>query len=319
MTAFIAPHALPRTIRTARHGPTCNARVRFPGLRADAFRHPVDVQATATLRRLLGLEGGMRTLLRAVEVTMGMENAAMGVRVGAEQMGGMHGMLEEACAVLDMDVPELYVRQNPVPNAYTLAMQGGKPFIVVHSALIELLQPKELQAVLAHECGHLVSEHGVWVTMANLVVLGATGVFSGEIGRLIYELLNTQLLRWQRSAEFTCDRAALLVVQDARVVVSALMKLAGGSLKYAGEMDVDAYLAQADQFDEVSSTRIGRMLRDAMTTSATHPLPVLRVRELKRWSGSNHYLSLVRGGKPMAAVGDVSTAGSTAASQGAAL
>lgn len=35
--------------------------------------------------------------------------------------------------------------QNPVPNAYTLAIAGRKPFIVVHTALLELLTPAEVQ------------------------------------------------------------------------------------------------------------------------------------------------------------------------------
>lgn len=52
--------------------------------------------------------------------------------------------------VLQMEPPELYVRQNPMPNAYTLAIAGHKPFIVIHTSLLELLTLPELQAVIAH-------------------------------------------------------------------------------------------------------------------------------------------------------------------------
>ena len=38
--------------------------------------------------------------------------------------------------------------QNPVPNAYTLAIAGRKPFVVVHTALLELLEPLEVQVRL---------------------------------------------------------------------------------------------------------------------------------------------------------------------------
>ena len=38
--------------------------------------------------------------------------------------------------------------QNPVPNAYTLAIGGQKPFVVVHTALLELLEPLEVQVSL---------------------------------------------------------------------------------------------------------------------------------------------------------------------------
>jgi hypothetical protein len=47
--------------------------------------------------------------------------------------------------ILGVDAPDLYVRQNPSPNAYTLAINGKKPFVVVHTSLIELLTPAELQ------------------------------------------------------------------------------------------------------------------------------------------------------------------------------
>ena len=41
--------------------------------------------------------------------------------------------------------PDLYVHQNPLPNAYALAISGKKPFIVVHTSLVELLNRRELQ------------------------------------------------------------------------------------------------------------------------------------------------------------------------------
>ena len=51
----------------------------------------------------------------------------------------------EAAEVLNIEAPALYVRQSPVPNAYTLAVSGEKPFVVVHTSLVELLTQKELQ------------------------------------------------------------------------------------------------------------------------------------------------------------------------------
>ena len=50
--------------------------------------------------------------------------------------------------------------------------------------------------------------------------------------------------RWLRAAELTCDRAALLVAQDPRVVISTLMKLSGGSPSFAAELNIDAFLEQ---------------------------------------------------------------------------
>lgn len=301
-SGLCASHALPTwkaQLVTSSAAIEQRQRVKFPSLRPDSFRHPIDVRATRVLQAFIGLEGALRALLQMAEQTLFFENIATGVRVSEKQYPSIHAMLLEACDVLDVSVPQLYVRQNPIPNAYTLAVQGNQPFIVVHSSLMELLTPAELQAVLAHELGHLKSEHGVWVTMANMLLLLSTSTLGGTLGNLVYEILNTQLLAWQRSAELTCDRAMLLVMQDTTIAMSALMKLAGGVAKYSEEMDVDEYLAQADQFDQASKTRFGRLMSQSMTTTTTHPLPILRVRELKRWSESNHFRSLIKSGKPL--------------------
>lgn len=61
------------------------------------------------------------------------------------QLSDLHGLLVEAAEILNIEAPDLYVRQSPVPNAYTLAISGKKPFIVVHTSLIELLTREELQ------------------------------------------------------------------------------------------------------------------------------------------------------------------------------
>lgn len=53
----------------------------------------------------------------------------------------------EAAEILNIDAPDLYVRQSPAPNAYTLAISGKKPFVVVHTSLVELLTREELQVI----------------------------------------------------------------------------------------------------------------------------------------------------------------------------
>ena len=114
----------------------------------------------------------------------------------------------------------MYIRQNPNPNAYTLALGGSRPFIVVHTSLIDILTPSELQAVLAHELGHLKCDHGVclnswlktrrrslrrlssffffaaqvWLTLANAMTISA-GSMPG-FGSIIAQSLEEQLFRY---------------------------------------------------------------------------------------------------------------------------
>lgn len=263
------------------------------GLRADHFRHPLDLQATNTLKQFPGLDLLVRQLLGGVgEQFFYLENIASSILVSEKQLPHLHQLLLDACKILDLEPPQLYIRQNPVPNAYTFAMRGKQPFIVIHTSLIELLTPDEIQAVIAHELGHLKCEHGVYLTLANLVILAANQL--SPWGTMLTQGLQTQLMEWVRCAEFTCDRAALLATQNPRIVMSVLMKLSGGSPSLAPQLNLDAFVAQARTYDQISSTELGELLKQAQTAQLSHPLPVLRAREIDRWSSSPNYQDLLK-------------------------
>ncbi|MCB8765613.1 M48 family metallopeptidase [Planktothrix agardhii 1029] len=263
------------------------------GLRADHFRHPLDLQSTNTLKQFPGLDILVRQLLGGLgEQFFYLENIASSILVSDQQLPNLHQLLLDACKILDLEPPQLYIRQNPVPNAYTFAMRGKQPFIVIHTSLIELLTPDEIQAVIAHELGHLKCEHGVYLTLANLVVLAANQL--SPWGTMLAQGLQTQLMEWVRCAEFTCDRAALLATQDPRTVMSVLMKLSGGSPSLAPQLNLDAFVAQARTYDQISSTELGELLKQAQTAQLSHPLPVLRAREIDRWSSSSNYQDLLK-------------------------
>ncbi|KAK4535801.1 hypothetical protein CDCA_CDCA06G1826 [Cyanidium caldarium] len=275
------------------------ARVSLPALRATDFRHPLDEASTRSmdlLTRFTGLNMLVRQVIGPIaEQIIEVENISMGVLVGPEQLPRLHRLLVEACSILGLNVPDLYIRQNPVPNAYTMAIDGRRPFIVVHSSLLDMgLTDEEIQAVLAHELGHLKCEHGVWVTVANLLLLALAQL--GELGQTLANTLVSRLCYWLQAAELSCDRASLLVVQDPRLVVSVIMKLSGGSVLYANEMNPEAYLKQAARLDQVSRTLIGRRVRQQIQRAATHPLPVVRARELDRWAHSPEYRRVLRKG-----------------------
>jgi Zn-dependent protease with chaperone function len=268
-------------------------KTKLPGLRADAFRHPLDLQATDTLRQFPGLGLLVRNLLGpTAEQVFCLDNLASSILVGPEQLPHLHQALQEACHILDMEPPQLYIRQNPIPNAYTFAIRGKQAFIMVHTSLLELLNPGEIQAVLAHELGHLKCDHGVYLTPANLLVLAAEQI--PNWGLMLAQGLRERLMEWVRCAEFSCDRAALLVSQDPKVVASVLMKLTGGSPSLASQLNLEAFLAQARAYDQASATELGQAIRQMQTAPLSHPLPVLRAREIDRWASSQTYQNLLQ-------------------------
>jgi Zn-dependent protease with chaperone function len=262
------------------------------GLKADSFRHPLDLEATQALKQIPGIDMLVRNWLGPMaEQVFYVENIASSVLVGEQQLPDLHKLLLESCQILDIEPPQLYIRQHPAPNAYTFAMRGKQPFIVLHTSLVDILTPEEIQAVIAHELGHLKCDHSVYLTPVNLLVLAAAIV--PNIGTIVAQAIQTQLLAWIRCAEFTCDRAALLATQNPKVVMSVLMKLAGGSPTLAPQLNLDAFVAQARAYDDISKTELGEMVKVARTAQLSHPVPVLRAREIDRWACSQEYQSLL--------------------------
>lgn len=263
------------------------------GLTADNFRHSLDLEATNTLKQLPGFDILIRSVLGSVgEQFFYLNNIASSVLVGENQLPDLHNLLLEACKVLDLEPPQLYIQQNSVPNAYTFAMRGEKPFIVLHTSLIEMLTPEEVQAVIAHELGHLKCEHGVYLTMANVMVLAAS--LLPTWGAMLTQSLQERILQWVRCAEFSCDRAALLATQNPRTIMSVLMKLAGGSPAIAPKLNLDAFIEQAKAYDKASKNSLGETIRSMQTSQLSHPVPVIRAREIERWAGSAQYQNLIQ-------------------------
>ena len=76
--------------------------------------------------------------------------------------------------------------------------------------------------------------------------------------------------------------------------MSVLMKLAGGSPKLASHLNLDAFIAQARAYEEISNNELGELVKAARTAQLTHPVPVLRAKEIDRWSSSKEYQKLLQ-------------------------
>lgn len=138
----------------------------------------------------------------------------------------------------------------------------------------------------------------MFITAANALAMGLYSV-GGSFGRILGDRLSNLLFAWLRAAEFSCDRGALLVAQDLDVVLSALLKLVGGSQSLNGQLSTEAFLQQARSYDLAGGKGLGRFLRQQLEVGLTHPLPVLRVRELERWYRSEMYGGIIGRGVRM--------------------
>lgn len=272
-------------------------RVRLPQLAPESYRHPLDLQAAAALRAVPGFETAMTKFSRyGIERLLFVEACASAVQVTPRQCGRIHALLREACAVLDIaPEPALFLAQTPVANAFAMGREA--PCIVLQTGLVELLDEDELQAVIAHELGHIHCGHSVYRLMALVVGMLLTRFGGATLGLAdIFSLgLQAALLEWARKAEFSADRAAALCVQDPEIVFRALFKLTGGSPKVFDEMDRDEYLKQADLYDAPGMPPLDKVYKVLLTVPQTHPIPVLRAREALRYGESDEYRAILAG------------------------
>jgi len=270
-------------------------RVRLTGISSEAYRHPMDRQAAVALRTLPGFEMAVAKFSQySVEKILYHEQCATAVRVTPRQMPRLHKLLLEACGVLDLPEPAMFVSQTPLANAFALGRDF--PTLVLWTGLIELLDEEEQLAVIAHELGHIHCGHTLPLLVAMILQgLAKLGGDKMGVGDLFTLSLRAALLEWMRKAEFSADRAALLVVQDPEVVFSALFKLTGGSPKVFEQMDREEYLKQAEEYEKPEWSRLDKFYKTMLESEKSHPIPVLRAREVLRWGAGDEYKALLAG------------------------
>ncbi len=265
---------------------------KFADLDKHDYVHPADSRALAALRTIPGIDTALKKLLEVTgESAIRVIFTASAVKVTPRQCPDLYAKLQIACTTLGVDMPELFVQQNPIVNAFT----GGvkHPVIVLHSALIERLTDEEVLAVIAHEVGHIHAEHVLYITAARLLeALANVALAAAPIATLVTQLLSgtmrAALLAWARRAELSCDRAALLVTQDANVIGRTMMKLCGGT--FASKVDYEQFLQQARDFQKTYDEKaLDRFWADIIASGLTHPFPVWRVSEILKWVESGEY------------------------------
>src|SRR5215472_5071920 len=271
------------------------SRVRLPGISSRAYEHPADRSALVALRKLSGFDSLLRRLASLFnDRSLRLMFLASAVRANEQQFPQIYQMLLDGCYIMDLPVvPELYISQNPLVNAMTLG--ADKPFIVITTGMVDLMDPEEMRFIIGHELGHVLSGHAVYRTMLfHLINLARRVAFMA----LVYVGLQAivwGLEEWYRKSELSCDRAGLLACQDVDAARRSLMKLAGGP--YLSELNPDAFREQAREYDAVPDLR-DSILKLLQLQGNTHPFAVVRYAELDYWATHGEYERILGGDYP---------------------
>ena len=88
---------------------------------------------------------------------------------GPTQFPRVCAAFTDVCATMDWEPrPELFVSQTPMVNAGAFGMD--RPFIVLNSGALALLDDEELRAILGHELGHVISGHALYRTILVIIL-----------------------------------------------------------------------------------------------------------------------------------------------------
>ena len=144
--------------------------------------------------------------------------------------------------------------------------------------------------MIAHELGHILSDHMVYITTLN-ILLSVGGDLPFFLG-IPFRAVTAVLLEWYRAAELSCDRAA-----GARGPRSTdRLPLADGHRRWRARSDLnlDAFMAQAMEYEnwDDPSDRVRRFFNEI---GQTHPDAVRRVSEIMKWVQSGEYDRIIRG------------------------
>jgi Zn-dependent protease with chaperone function len=271
---------------------TATAKVPLKGISASQFRHPLDRQLTSAIQNAPFhkiAEGAIRSSFSLVEQGVRLNLLSSAVKVSEDQLPELYEAMQSAARVLDMSsVPELYVQSSSQANAYTLALESksgsSPPIVVITSTLLERCSNEEIQAIIGHELGHLKCSHSLYLTLGGLVSSPFRSL--PIIGTQTEQLLQN----WRLAAEYSCDRAALLVAQDVDVVAGAMLKLFAGTNKVS---NTRAFMEQAREYERLLKDANPLVRMSVGMQSRTHPLPVKRVVELEKWADSKEYEQLL--------------------------
>lgn len=276
--------------------PAQRERRTFPEISAVSWEHPADRAALQALRSIPGVDEVIRKTLALLGGERGVRLLFQGnaVRIGPAQFPKLWHMHNEVVTTFDWpSVPELYVSQTPFFNAGAYGID--QPFIVVHSAAIELLDDAELRVLLSHELGHVMSGHALYRTIAAILALVSLGALPPLAGLAVLPI-RLAFLEWSRKSELSADRAGLIGAQDIVAAQRVDMKMAGGGRGegFTAQLNVDAFMQQAHEY-VASGEGLDVVYKLLSTLALTHPMHTVRAAELQRWVASGDYDRILRG------------------------
>jgi Zn-dependent protease with chaperone function len=179
-------------------------------------------------------------------------------------------IIERQALIAGIPEPNLFIMQTPVLNAFSLGFYH--PYtLVVHSSIIELFSAPEIEAIIAHELGHVYFGHP---RISSLL-----SAFQNVPLGFLFLPIELAFNFWSRQAEKSSDRFSVGMTGNPRSFVTSQIKLSAGP-KFINQIDEVALLNQSLEIQKNKKHLIGEWFSD-------HPYSINRIAYSIRFADDN--------------------------------
>ena len=158
-------------------------------------------------------------------------------------------VVENLSIASGMPMPKVYIIDDPAPNAFATGRDPNHAIVGATTGLLEIMDKRELEAVMAHEMSH-VRNYDICVSMIAFGLVSAIGLFADlalrmmfysddrdrEVNPIVYALglvvvilapilATITQLAVSRQREYLADASGVLLTRDTEGLASALEKL----------------------------------------------------------------------------------------------
>ena len=251
---------------------------------AHTYQHPLDKKFLDQIQKVPGMDAVIREFSGFYnEVYSQIELMSESVLVTERTFPTLNEAMPRICSMLGVERPKLFVNGSGLPQAYTTGIK--KPVVVVTAGLLFRCNQKEIEGIIAHECGHIACNHLLYHNVLTTILSGV-GMFS-KVARTVLTMASPVLFKWYRASEYSADRAAAVALGDPDAIQGGLYKLMTGSTVFQNDLDVQEICKQADELDGYMDESFWKkFVGISLNTFRTHPWTIFRIRELYNWTSS---------------------------------
>jgi heat shock protein HtpX len=240
-------------------------------------------------------------------------NTARARLVTPQQAPELHGIIDRICALANMPKPRVAISPMSMPNAFATGRSSKVAVVCVTQGLLQKLDPKELEGVLAHELSHVAHKDVAVMTVASFLGIVAAllvrmgfyaELFGGGRGRggrggnnqnalpimlivmlvgiVVYAISFLLIRMLSRYRELSADRSGALLTGQPSALASALVKVTGDMARIPTRDLRQAEPLNAFYFTPALSAKQGQM--GLSNLFSTHPSLEKRLAQLDKIS-----------------------------------